>query len=102
MADMPNLVLPYLAVNQSQKHVTVNKALRRLDALVQVTVQSVVLATPPGSAAEGQRCILPPAPTGVWTGHTGQIAAWQDGAWAFYAPLDGWTAIDISTDTMLL
>ena len=43
MADTPNLVLPYIAANQSQKHVTVNEALRRLDALVQVTVQSAAL-----------------------------------------------------------
>ncbi len=102
MADTPNLVLPYLAANQSQKHVTVNEALRRLDALVQVTVQSMALATPPGSPVEGQRWIIPAAPTGAWAGHAGQIAAWQDGAWAFYVPLDGWTAIDISTDTLLL
>lgn len=102
MADTPNLVLPYLAANQSQKHVTVNEALRRLDALVQVTVQSAALATPPGSPTEGQRWILPAAPIGAWSGHAGQIAAWQDGVWAFYAPLDGWTAIDVSTDTLLL
>jgi hypothetical protein len=102
MADTPNLVLPYLAANQSQKHVTVNEALRRLDALVQVTVQSTALATPPATPAEGQRWILPAAPTGAWAGHAGQIAAWQDGAWAFYVPFDGWTAIDVSTDTLLL
>ncbi len=102
MADTPNLVLPYLAANQSQKHVTVNEALRRLDALVQITVQSAALATPPGSPAEGQRWILPGSPTGAWAGHAGQIAAWQDAAWIFYAPLDGWTAVDISADTLLL
>jgi hypothetical protein len=102
MADTPNLVLPYVAANQSQKHVTVNEALRRLDALVQVTVQSTALATPPGAPTEGQRWILPASPTGAWAGHAVQIAAWQDGAWAFYVPLDGWTAIDISTDTLLL
>jgi hypothetical protein len=53
---------------------------RRLDALVQVTVQSAALTTPPGSPIEGQRWILPAARTGAWTGHAGQIAAWQDGA----------------------
>ena len=102
MADTPNLVLPYLAANQSQKHVTVNEALRRLDALVQVAVQSAALAAPPGSPAEGQRWIVAAAATGVWSGQSGKIAVWQDGAWAFYAPLDGWTAVDVSTDTLLL
>ena len=51
MADSPNLVLPYLAANQSQKHVTVNEALRRLDTLVQITVQSAALAAPYFSTA---------------------------------------------------
>ena len=102
MAGTPNLVLPYLAASQAQKHVTVNEALRRLDALVQIIVQSAALATPPGSPVEGQRWIVPAAPTGAWVGHASQIAAWQDGAWAFYAPLDGWTAVDVSTDTLLL
>lgn len=102
MADTPNLVLPYLAANQSQKHVTVNEALRRLDALVQVTVQSAALATPPGSPIEGQRWIIAASPTGAWVGQSGKIAAWQDGAWVFYAPLDGWTAVDVNTDTLLM
>lgn len=102
MADTPNLVLPYLAANQSQKHVTVNEALRRLDALVQVTVQGAALATPPGSPVEGQRWIVAAAATGAWVGQSGKIAAWQDGAWVFYAPLDGWTAVDVSTDTLLM
>lgn len=102
MADTPNLVLPYLAANQSQKHVTVNEALRRLDALVQITVQSAALAAPPVSPAEGQRWIVAAGATGVWSGQSGKIAAWQDGAWVFYAPLDGWTAVDVSSDTLLL
>jgi hypothetical protein len=102
MADTPNLVLPYLAANQSQKHVTVNEALRRLDALVQVTVQSAALGTPPASPTEGQRWIIPASPSGAWAGHEGQIVAWQDGTWAFYAPQSGWSAVDISTGTLLM
>lgn len=101
MADTPNLVLPYLAANQSQKHVTVNEALRRLDALVQVTVQSAVLAAPPGAPTEGQRWIVGASPTGAWTGHAAHLAAWQDGAWGFYVPLDGWIAFDATTDTLI-
>ena len=33
MSNTSNLALPYLAVGQAQKHVTVNESLRRLDAL---------------------------------------------------------------------
>ena len=38
------LGLPYLAAAQLQKHVTLNEALTRLDALVQTTVVSRTVA----------------------------------------------------------
>ena len=101
MAGTPNLVLSYLAANQAQKHVTVNEALRRLDALVQINVQSASLNAPPGGLTDGQRWVVGSVPTGVWSGHAGQIAAWQDGSWFFYAPLDGWQVWDTTTDTAL-
>lgn len=94
MSNSPNLALPYLAAAQAQKHVTVNEALRALDALVQIAVESAELSTPPGSPADGQRWIVGDAPTDAWAGQTDKIAAWQDGAWTFYAPRDGWRAWD--------
>ena len=41
---------------------------------------------------DGQRYIVGPSPTGPWAGRTGQIAAWQDGAWSFFQPKEGWLA----------
>ena len=92
MAQTTNLQLPYLAANQAQKHVTVNEAFRDLDAIVQLSVKSAALASPPGAPADGDRWIVGPAPTGAWVGRAGNIAAWQDGAWAFYPPREGWVA----------
>ena len=92
MSQSTNLALPYLGASQSQKHVTVNESLRFLDALVQISVKSAALSAPPGAPADGQRWIIGPAPTGLWAGRASQIAAWQDGAWVFYAPKDGWLA----------
>ena len=92
MAQTTNLQLPYLAANQAQKHVTVNEAFRDLDAIVQLSVKSATLATPPGAPADGDRWIVGPAPTGAWVGRAGNIAAWQDGAWAFYPSREGWIA----------
>ena len=92
MSQSTNLALPYLGASQSQKHVTVNESLRFLDVLVQIAVKSAALSAPPGSPADGQRWIIGPAPTGLWAGRATQIAAWQDGAWVFYAPRDGWLA----------
>ena len=88
----PNLLLPYLAAAQAQKHVTLNEALRLLDALVQLVFQSRALAAPPASPANGARYIVAAAPTGAWSGNAGAIAAWQDGAWAFLTPRAGWLA----------
>lgn len=90
MSDTPNLVLPYLAAGQAQKHVTVNDSLRALDALVQMAVLTRVQASPPATPAEGARYLVPASPSGGFAGHAGQIAAFQDGAFAFYAPRAGW------------
>ncbi len=84
------LKLPYILAAQSQKHVTHNEALRALDALVHLAVESMDLNAPPGSPSEGERHIVGSSPSGAWSGHTGDIAAYQDGAWAFYPPVAGW------------
>jgi hypothetical protein len=90
MDTSPNLALPYIDAAQAQKHVTHNEAIRALDALVQLTVLDKDLATPPGSPADGNRYIVAASPTGAWAGQAGKIAAWQDGAWAFLTPREGW------------
>jgi hypothetical protein len=92
MDTTANLDLPYIMAAQAQKHVTHNEALRALDALVQLAVLDKDLATPPGSPAEGDRYIVAAGATGAWSGQDGKIAAYQDGAWTFYAPNEGWTA----------
>jgi Protein of unknown function (DUF2793)/Chitobiase/beta-hexosaminidase C-terminal domain len=90
MDTTPNLGLPYLAAAQSQKHVTHNEAIRSLDALVQLAVASRLVAIPPASPAEGIRYIVAAAATGAWLGQSLKIAAFQDGAWAFFTPRAGW------------
>jgi hypothetical protein len=88
----PNLALPYLLANQAQKHVTVNEALRRLDALVQLSVLSANLTAPPTSPADGDRYIVPAGATGAWAGADTSLAAWQDGVWEIYPAAVGWSA----------
>jgi hypothetical protein len=87
-----NLELPYLLPSQAQKHVTHNEALRRLDALVQLSCTSRVLAAAPATPIAGSRFLVPASPSGDWAGKAGQIAAFQDGAWIFLAPRKGWLA----------
>lgn len=92
MDNTPNLKLPYIAAAQAQKHVTHNEAIRALDAIVQLAVLDKDVVTPPASPADGDRYIVAPGASGAWAGATHRIAAWQDGAWALYAPLAGWLA----------
>ncbi|UGX84868.1 DUF2793 domain-containing protein [Phyllobacterium meliloti] len=92
MEQTSNLKLPYIAPSQAQKHVTHNEAIRALDALVQLSVISRSLKEPPASAKEGERYIVSSGAIAGWNGKDGHIAAWQDGAWAFFQPVDGWHA----------
>ncbi len=102
MDTSPNLSLPYLYAAQAQKHVTLNEALRRLDALVQITVLDRDLATPPATPANGARYIVAASPTGAWTGQAGSIAAFQDDAWILIAPREGWLAWVADEDTLVV
>jgi hypothetical protein len=92
MDPTPNLQLPYIYAAQAQKHVTHNEAIRMLDALVQIAVADRDLTAPPATPAEGARYIVAASATGAWAGRDGEIAAWQDGAWAFYPAAAGWLA----------
>ncbi len=101
MATSTNLNLPYLLAAQSQKHLTHNEALRALDAVVQIAVEDRNLATPPASPTEGVRYLVAASATAAWAGQSGTIAAYQDGAWAFYIPRKGW-AIWVADEAVLL
>ncbi|TLP43323.1 DUF2793 domain-containing protein [Cohaesibacter sp. CAU 1516] len=90
MEQSPILSLPYIAGSQDQKHITHNEALQKLDVLTQLTVSNASLTTPPTDPTEGDRYIVAPSATGVWSGRSGQIAAFQNGAWAYYDPQEGW------------
>lgn len=90
MTETPQLSLPLVQPAQAQKHVTVNEALTRLDALTALTLESRSLATPPGSAPEGTVWAVPQGATGAWQGHGGALALRSNGGWAFLSPRVGW------------
>lgn len=101
MSESPHLGLGYLAPAQAQKHVTVNEAFRRLDAIVQLGVLDRDRTEPPVHAQEGDRHIVAADPTGAWAGKAGQLAAFLDGAWVFIAPKPGWLAYVAAEETLL-
>lgn len=104
MSQSARLSLPYLEGAQAQKHVTVNQTIRRLDALVQLAVESATLASQPVGPADGQVYILPPGKTGAAWGAmaNGALAYWRDGAWEQITPREGWLAFVKDADRLLV
>ncbi|KQW29197.1 hypothetical protein ASE36_12135 [Rhizobium sp. Root274] len=86
------LDLPYILPAQAQKHVTHNEALQRLDAVVQLVIDSE-RSDPPDSPAEGEIHWIGGPGTGAFAGRDGMLAARQDGVWTFIAPQSGWQAV---------
>lgn len=84
-----NLQLPFLASGQAQKHV--NESLTRLDALVQLAIESASLGVEPASPADGALYILPAGKSGDAWGAMGEgaLAYYRDGAWEEIAPRVG-------------
>jgi hypothetical protein len=104
MSNTSNLVLPYLAAGQAQKHVTLNESLRRLDAIIQLSAVSATTTAEPASPADGAVYIVPPGKTGAhWPVFaTGSLAHYRDGAWAEIAPRPGWLAFVRDTVRLLV
>ena len=94
MSESTRLQFSYLAGGQAQKHVTVNESLRRLDALVQLSVKSATTSAQPGSPSDGDIYLLPAGKTGAaWGGMAdGALAYYRDGVWEELTPRHGWQA----------
>lgn len=85
-----HLGINLLYSSQSQKEVTVNEALARIDAILNTGVIDKDLATPPGSPSAGDVYIVAASPTGSWAGKAGHIA-YFDQIWRFITPREGLT-----------
>ncbi|MEM9969563.1 MAG: DUF2793 domain-containing protein, partial [Pseudomonadota bacterium] len=90
MAETSRLALPLVQAAQAQKHVTVNEAFERLDALSQLTLVSDGQATPPLSPGQGEVHGVGAGAVDAWTGHDGKLAVFSNGGWFFVTPLVGW------------
>jgi hypothetical protein len=90
----PKLALPFLQPAQAGKHLTINDALTRLDAAVQLCVVSATTAAQPTAPTDGSAWILPAGRTGAaWgTMPAGAVAVFDAGAWEAITPGAGWFA----------
>lgn len=89
-----NLALPFLAAGQAQKHVTVNETLLRLDAILQLAVESATTMAQPSSPTDGDVYILPAGKSGAdWSTMADHaLAYYRDGVWEEVVPQAGWLA----------
>ena len=104
MADTATLKLPLLAASQAQKHVTMNEALVRIDAALQLSVVSRSSATPPALAEEGECYLVALGGVNAWDGEDGNLVFYLNGGWESLTPLAGWRlfvadeAVDVRFD----
>lgn len=89
MSNTPQLQLPLLASSQAQKHVTVNEALVRLDALTHPIALSANVLSPP-VAVDGDAYIVPAGASDEWADRDSLLAVYDNGGWFFLTPRRGW------------
>lgn len=102
MAKTFQFELPLVMPAQAQKHVTVNSALARLDAVSQMRVRASNLITPPLVGVDGEAYVVPDGAVDHWEGRTGKVALWTNGGWDFISPKAGWRAWDEDTFSFLV
>ena len=87
----PNLGLTYgWTLGESGWGAAMDANLKRLGAVISLSVKDRDLTTPPSSPANGDRYIVPTAATGVWASKTNQIAVRIGGVWEYHTPTVGW------------
>ncbi|MFN3274894.1 MAG: DUF2793 domain-containing protein [Paracoccus sp. (in: a-proteobacteria)] len=91
-SETARLQMALIQPAQAQKHVTVNEALMRLDASVNLVIESISQVTPPETVLDGQCWAVPGQAQGVWAGQAGRLAIGVNGGWVFLPPRRGMRA----------
>lgn len=91
---LPQTGQPEWAASQASPWITVNKALRVLDAFAMyAAIEDRDLAAPPGSCDDGDRFLVDAAATGLWATHDGDLAI----ALGTDA-VNGWVFVDVEKE----
>jgi len=83
--------LPLLDAAQAQKHVTINEALTRSDALGSARVESRDAIIPPAAPIDGEAYIVGHGAIGDWEDQDDDLALFLNGGWDFVTPWSGLT-----------
>ncbi|OED39014.1 hypothetical protein AB833_17405 [Chromatiales bacterium (ex Bugula neritina AB1)] len=93
---MPALTDPNLALNygwspgESGWGNEMDSNLKRLGAVVGLSVLDRDLATPPDTPTNGDRYLIPSDGIGAWSNRAGQLAVRIADVWEYHAPSIGW------------
>lgn len=98
-----NLEIPELLPLQASPEVTVNRALRRIDAILSCGVLTMeTLTAPPGSPSEGDMHVVGSPATGDWTDFDGYVAYYSNGQWEFVPYQEGLIVWSVPDTTLFV
>ncbi|MEM6621564.1 MAG: DUF2793 domain-containing protein [Pseudomonadota bacterium] len=88
MSDTNLFRMPLLDAAQAQKHVTLNEALTRADALAATRAETVAFSEP-AALEDGAVYIVGTAAEGAFAGQDDSLALFLNGGWEFVVPWAG-------------
>lgn len=91
MTTTPKLGLTFLEEGQNQAEITHNDALVIIDSIACLTVKDRDLSSPPGGPALGDAYFVASVGSGLWAGHTNDIAIFNGNNWVFVILRTGWS-----------
>ena len=80
-------------------NVGMDNNIKKIDGLIQLSVESATVASPPTSPVLGSLFIIPANATGSWASNTNKITHYYNGVWNIYQPEEGWQAWVKDVDT---
>ncbi|MCH9691044.1 MAG: DUF2793 domain-containing protein [Gammaproteobacteria bacterium] len=87
----PNLALNYgWAPGESGWGTDMDTNLKRLGAIVSLSVIDRDLAEPPDNPGNGDRYLIPADATGAWSGKAEQVVVRIADTWEYHTPKIGW------------
>lgn len=91
--ETAKIKLPYLITNQSQKEISYNEAVDKLDFLVDAVIKGFA-GTPPAGALTNDAYIIKDG-VSAWVNENNNVAQYINGAWFFHVPFNGMKVYDI-------
>ena len=97
----PNLGLTYgWEQGENNWHTGMDRNLKKLGAIVGLSVLDRDLPAPPTHAANGERYIVASNATGAWKDQSTHIAVRSEDGWNFYPPRIGWLCYIVDEGTL--